>query len=183
MSSSRLSPARRTFAVAVVATGALIFTAGCGNGGNSSAKTPPSRTATTAAKPAPAADVTAARKPTGKKVDLRRTGYGKILVDGRGRALYLFTREKAGGKPRCYGDCATAWPPFLSKHLPRAGSKIAQSKLGTVERSDGRRQATYDGHPLYYYVSDTAPGQVTCQAVREFGGYWYVVNRDGDAIR
>jgi predicted lipoprotein with Yx(FWY)xxD motif len=122
-------------------------------------------------------------RPHGKKVTLRRTDYGKVLVDGRGRALYLFTREKPGAKPRCYGACAAAWPPLLSRSQPRAGSKLKQSKLGTVRRFDGRRQASYAGHPLYYYVGDREPGQVLCQAALEYGGYWYVVKRSGDPVR
>lgn len=119
----------------------------------------------------------------GRKVTLGRTDYGKVLVDGHGRALYLFTREKRGAKPRCYGACASAWPPFLSKARPRAGARVKQSKLGTTRRADGRRQATYAGHPLYYYVGDRKPGQVNCQAAYEYGGGWFVVKRSGSAVR
>jgi predicted lipoprotein with Yx(FWY)xxD motif len=180
---SRSVRVSRRLAIAAVTAGSLALTAGCGNGAASSsaAKVKPPRSV--ARKATPAASVAPAAKPNGRKVGLRRTGYGKILVDGNGRALYLFTREKPGGKPRCYGACAGAWPPYLSRSLPRAGAKIAQGRLGTVKRSDGRTQATYNGHPLYHYVGDRQPGQVLCQAVLEYGGYWYVVNRAGDAVK
>jgi predicted lipoprotein with Yx(FWY)xxD motif len=61
----------------------------------------------------------------------------------------------------------------------RGGGKL----VGTTRTDDGRLQATYRGHPLYYYVGDRAPGEVKCQAVFEFGGYWYVVRASGNAVR
>ena len=108
--------------------------------------------------------------------------YGKVLFDGRGRALYLFTREN-GSSSRCYGDCARAWPPFYTRGKPRAGDGADASLFGTTKRRGGRRQVTYDGHPLYYYVSDRAPGQITCQDVVEFGGTWLVVSPGGEAVQ
>jgi predicted lipoprotein with Yx(FWY)xxD motif len=103
-------------------------------------------------------------------------------VDGHGRALYLFTRESSS-KPRCYGACADAWPVFYARGKFRAGSGASQSLVGTTRRRDGRKQATYAGHPLYYYATDRAPGQVTCQNVTEYGGTWLVVGPSGAAIR
>ena len=154
----------------------LVVAAGCGGAGSS--------TAAPSAKSAPKPDSgppAAAKKRTGKKVTLHRSDYGKILADGRGRALYLFTRDDE--KSRCYGDCAKAWPPLLTKGAPRAGDRVKQKLLGTVERRDGKKQVTYNGHPLYYYVGDDEPGEVLCQAVYEYGGYWYVVKRSGEPVR
>ena len=54
--------------------------------------------------------------------------------------------------------------------------------MGTIRRSDGKLQATYAGHPVYYYVGDRSPGEVNCQAAVEFGGYWYVLRADGTAV-
>jgi predicted lipoprotein with Yx(FWY)xxD motif len=115
-------------------------------------------------------------------VKVMRTRYGRILVDGRGRALYLFTREGTA-RSRCYGACAKAWPVFFSRGPVRAGSGANARLVGTTGRRDGRRQVTYNGHPLYYYVTDRAPGQVTCQNVAEYGGTWLVVAPSGTAIR
>jgi predicted lipoprotein with Yx(FWY)xxD motif len=165
---------RRAVALAAVLG---VAATGCGGGGTSKAA------------PAPAASPAAAhgkaepkpKPPGGKRVTLHGSGYGRILADGRGRALYLFTRDQA--KSRCQGDCAKAWPPLLTKGAPRAGARVKQMLLGTVKRSDGKRQVTYRGHPLYRYVGDREPGQVLCQAVLEYGGYWYVVERSGDPVR
>ncbi len=111
------------------------------------------------------------------------SSYGRILFDGRGRTLYLFTHD-AGAKSRCHGACASAWPPFLTRGRPRAaGGGVSQSLLGTTRRSDGGTQVTYAGHPLYHYVGDTRPGQVLCQAVLEYGGYWYVVKPGGAPVK
>jgi predicted lipoprotein with Yx(FWY)xxD motif len=117
----------------------------------------------------------------GRKVKVIKTRYGRILVDGRSRALYLFTRERSK-RSRCYGDCATAWPPFLASGGARAGKGAKADLLGTTKRRDGKTQVTYNGHPLYYYVSDNEPGEVLCQDVEEFGGIWYVVSSRGRAI-
>lgn len=126
------------------------------------------------------AAVPAAAEATTVKISHSR--YGDILVDGKGRTLYLFTKERTK-KPRCYGTCAQAWPPFFSKDTPKAG-KGADAKLaGTTKRKNGKRQATYNGHPLYYYIADKRAGQITCQDVTEFGGTWLLIGHAGDAIR
>jgi predicted lipoprotein with Yx(FWY)xxD motif len=129
---------------------------------------------------APPTSATARAK--GPKVKVIASDYGKILADGRGRALYLFTADR-GKASSCSGDCATAWPPYIVKRKPRAGKGAKARKIGTTRREDGRLQATYGGHPLYYYVGDRKPGQVLCQAVFEFGGFWYVLRRSGRAVR
>jgi predicted lipoprotein with Yx(FWY)xxD motif len=101
---------------------------------------------------------------------------------GDGRALYLFTKD-GKGPSRCYGACAKAWPPFITRGEPTAGRGVRESLLGTTRRRSGRRQVTYVGQPLYYYVGDREPGQILCQNVLEFGGYWLVVNGRGKAVR
>ncbi len=123
-----------------------------------------------------------AAKVKGPAIKAMDSDYGRILADKHGRALYLFTADQ-GKTSACYDDCATAWPPYLVAKRP-AGRGGALGKLtGTARRSDGKLQATYAGHPLYYYVGDRKPGQVLCQDVEEFGGHWYVVRRSGKAVR
>jgi predicted lipoprotein with Yx(FWY)xxD motif len=131
-----------------------------------------------------AAALTAAKtaKSNGPKLKITQSDYGRILANGRGRALYLFTADK-GKKSNCAGACAGAWPPYTVKAKPSAGPGAKRGKIGTTQRADGRLQATYAGHPLYYYVGDDEPGEVLCQAVNEFGGYWYVVRPNGKAVR
>ena len=107
---------------------------------------------------------------------------GKILVDGRGKTLYLFAKD-TGSASTCYGACATYWPPVLTKDSPLAGTGANAALLGTTKRSDGTTEVTYAGHPLYYVVTDHNPGDATGQAVNNFGAAWYVLGPDGNEIR
>jgi predicted lipoprotein with Yx(FWY)xxD motif len=120
---------------------------------------------------------------TSATLTVRSTRFGRILFDGRGRTLYAFTRDRRGGRSRCYGACAKAWPVYFAKGRLIAGKGGRQSLLGTIRRRDGRRQVTYNGRPLYYYVGDKKPGQVLCQNVDEFGGTWLVVRPTGRLVR
>src|SRR5262249_18721449 len=108
--------------------------------------------------------------------------YGKILFDGRGRVLYLFARDR-GGRSSCTGACAQAWPPFLTKSVPRGLAGGEAKLLGTTTRSDGTVQVTYANHPLYYFAGDTKPGQIKCQNVSNFGGLWLVITPTGTPVR
>jgi predicted lipoprotein with Yx(FWY)xxD motif len=127
------------------------------------------------------AAVPAASTSTAPTVSVRSSAYGPILFDGRGKALYAFTHDRRGGRSTCYGACARAWPPYLLRGALKAGPRTKQSLLGSVRRRDGRRQVTYNGRPLYYYVGD-GPGQVKCQNVDEFGGLWLVVRASGRLV-
>lgn len=116
-------------------------------------------------------------------LDVLSSRYGQILVDGQGRALYLFAADKTSDST-CYDACATAWPPMLAeKGTPIDAMHAATASLtGTTTRKDGTVQVTYNGHPLYYYEGDKDPGVIKCQAVVNFGGAWYVVDPSGNAI-
>jgi predicted lipoprotein with Yx(FWY)xxD motif len=118
---------------------------------------------------------------SGEPVEVRDSEFGTILVDSEDRTLYLFDKETSDAS-RCYGECAEAWPPFLTEGAPRAGRGADQGLLGTTKRDDGTSQVTYNGHPLYYYVDDPA-GEVLCHNVEEFGGLWLVVTPEGNAVQ
>ena len=108
--------------------------------------------------------------------------FGKVLFDGRGFVLYAFTRDH--GRSACYGRCAKAWPPYFApRGTLRAGSGLKRSLLGTVKRKNGKRQVTYAGRPLYYYIGDRSAGQILCQDVDEFGGTWLVIRPSGKLVR
>ena len=107
--------------------------------------------------------------------------YGPVLFDGRGYALYVFTRDPRK-RATCYGACAKAWPPFLVTRRPTAGRGTKAALVGTVRRTGGKLQATYAGRPLYTYVHDPKR-QVLCQNVAEFGGTWLVVRGSGAVVR
>ncbi len=128
------------------------------------------------------AGTSAAPNQRGPKLKVIGSDYGRILADGRGRALYLFTSDRGQGS-RCSGGCATAWPPYIVKSKPTAVARAKPGLVGTTRRSDGKLQATYAGHPVYYYQGDHSPGEVNCQAAVEFGGYWYVLRSNGKAVR
>ncbi|KAB2847471.1 MAG: hypothetical protein F9K44_13360 [Hyphomicrobiaceae bacterium] len=134
--------------------------------------------AATALVGAPASEAIAKQ---GVKVKVQQSRFGKVLMNGGGKALYLFSKDRKGPS-KCYGPCATAWPPFITKGKPVAGKGVKGRKLGTTKRSDGRRQVTYGGHPVYFYVDDS-PGVILCQDVFEFGGRWLLLDAAGKAVR
>jgi predicted lipoprotein with Yx(FWY)xxD motif len=110
------------------------------------------------------------------------SAYGQVLFDGRGFVLYAFDKDPRG-RSVCRGACAKAWPPYLVRGPLRAGAGVKASLLGTTRRSNGTRQVTYAGRPLYYYVGDKKPRQIRCQNVSEFGGLWLVVRPSGRLVR
>jgi predicted lipoprotein with Yx(FWY)xxD motif len=103
---------------------------------------------------------------------------GKILVGDFGLTLYMFTKD-TNGTSTCYDQCASAWPPLLTKDKPQAGDGVDASLLGTTARKDGTLQVTYKGMPLYYFAKDKAAGDVKGQDV---GSVWYVLAPNGDVI-
>ncbi len=126
--------------------------------------------------PTPVATESSARA-RGVKLTVVRSDFGRIVANGRGKAFYLFDKERRG-RSECYGACAKAWPPVFAGGRPMAGTGIDRELIGTTRRRSGRRQLTYDGQPMYYYVHD-APGRVLCHDVFEFGGRWLVIRPDG----
>jgi predicted lipoprotein with Yx(FWY)xxD motif len=122
-----------------------------------------------------------AREAGGATVATHASRYGRILTDGSGRTLYLFTHDPRG-RSACGGACAKAWPPVLTGAAPRAVRGARPGLLGTTHRRAGV-QVTYGGHPLYYYVGDRRPGEILCQNVVQFGGTWLVVTPSGRAVR
>ena len=98
-----------------------------------------------------------------------------VLTNANGRTLYWFAPDTAT-RSACYGTCAAYWPPV--RGAATAGPGVT-GRLGTITRSDGSVQATYDGHPLYTYVGDTAAGQANGNRLNLNGGLWYEVTPSG----
>ncbi len=96
---------------------------------------------------------------------------GNILVNGKGMTMYIYTKD-APGKSACYDTCAVNWPPVLATDTPKAASDLSVVDFGTTMRTDGTKQLTYKGQPLYLWIKDKTPGDATGEAV---GGVWYVV--------
>ena len=117
----------------------------------------------------------------GAKVAVARTGLGRILVDGRGRTLYLFEKD-THGKSLCAGQCASFWPPLITSGKPFAVAGAKASLLGTTRRADGRLQVTYGRHPLYTFVKDTRKGQTAGEGLDVFGAEWYTISPAGAKV-
>ena len=132
----------------------------------------PSPSATTA-------NTTGGETPAGAvTVDVADAGsLGEVLVDGEGITLYMFDPDKQG-ESTCYDQCADAWPPLIGE--ASAGDGADDSKLGSVARTDGSQQVTYNGWPLYYFANDQAAGDTTGQGV---DNVWWVLDRDGEPVK
>jgi predicted lipoprotein with Yx(FWY)xxD motif len=118
---------------------------------------------------------------SGDTVRTASTGLGQILVDGNGRTLYLFEKDSATNST-CYGACASAWPPATIAAAVHAGTGASAAFVGTVHRTDGTNQLSYNGHPLYYYAGDAKTGDTTGQGLLQFGAKWYVLDPNGAKI-
>ena len=101
----------------------------------------------------------------------RTVGGVTLLTNARGLTLYWFAPDTST-KSACYGSCAAYWPPVTG--TPSAGPGVTGT-LGTISRTDGTKQATYDGHPLYTYIGDDAPGQASGNNLNLNGGLWHDV--------
>jgi predicted lipoprotein with Yx(FWY)xxD motif len=117
----------------------------------------------------------------GPIVSTASTGLGRVLVDSRGRTLYMFGKDK-NDKSACTGMCASFWPPLIAAGKPRAEGGVRASLLGTTRRADGRLQVTYNRHPLYTFAKDTKKGQTNGEGINAFGGTWHAVSKAGTAV-
>ena len=109
------------------------------------------------------------------------SGLGRIVVDSRGRTLYLFEKD-ARGSSACSGVRAVYWPPLLTKGTPTAIKGARRSLLGSIRRADGSRQVTYAGHPLYVFSGDPKRGQTNGEGLTDFGASWYALMPSGKKI-
>jgi predicted lipoprotein with Yx(FWY)xxD motif len=170
------------------ATASLLVLAACGSAtaGPIASNSP---TATAAPSPTPTATPTPTAAPTptpappapatGTVVTLRSVGnLGQILVGPNGKTLYYFLAD-TGMASTCSGSCAQNWPPLRTNGAPRAMGGVSQALLGTTKRADGTTQVTYHGHPLYFFIADSAPGMANGERLMAFGALWEVVIASG----
>jgi predicted lipoprotein with Yx(FWY)xxD motif len=148
------------------ATAIALVIAGCGAASGHGSSAP-----TTGAAKAGGAPVKVVKNPK----------LGKIIVDANGRTLYDFVIDR-GPTSVCYGACASLWPPYLTKGPPKAGPGTSAALLGTTKRRDGTTEVTYGNHPLYYYAPDRKRGQISGQALNQFGAPWYALTPTGREI-
>jgi len=126
---------------------------------------------------APAATTSNAPAASGSVLKTTTIGGVTALTNAKGFTLYWFAPDTSTTS-KCNGQCATFWPPV--KGPATAGSGVT-GKLATITRADGTVQATYDGHPLYTYKGDTAPGQDKGNNLNASGGLWHDVTASGAA--
>ena len=159
---------RKIWGAAGLAALALAVSA-CASSSSSSAAT---GSTPAAAGSSPATSASAASSTT---LTARTIGGQQVLTNSAGLTVYWFAPDTSTTS-KCTGSCATYWPPV--KGPATAGSGVTGT-LGTITRSDGTTQATYDGHPLYTYAGDTAPGQAKGNGLNVSGGLWYEMTVSG----
>ena len=130
---------------------------------------------------APAAGSPASASTTGTVITTQAGPAGAFLTAGSGRAVYLWAKDGMN-MSACSGACAAAWPPVPATGKLTATGGAKASDLGTITRSDGTKQVTYDSHPLYYFVGDSAAGQANGQGSDNFGAKWWLVAPSGAEI-
>lgn len=128
---------------------------------------------------APAASSSSSSSSGASEIKTAKGKLGKYLVDGSGRSLYLFLKDKHG-KSACSGACLTAWPVFGTGSKPKAGPGVDASKISVITRSDGKKQVRYGKYPLYYYAGDSKPGDIKGQGLKQFGAPWYLMRPTGE---
>jgi predicted lipoprotein with Yx(FWY)xxD motif len=106
---------------------------------------------------------------------------GSFLTNGSGRAVYLWSADSMN-KSTCSGACAGAWPPVTTHGKPTVSGGAKAADLGTITRSGGVKQVTYEGHPLYFFAGDSGPGQTNGQGSDGFGAKWWLVAPSGMQI-
>jgi len=162
----RMSTAARLATGVGSAAALTVLAAACSSGGGSSSATG-------------AASASAGGSGSGATVITTATSSGgTFLTDGAGRAVYLWVKDTKDASV-CSGACAGAWPPVTTTGTAKATGSASASDLGTITRSDGTKQVTYDGHPLYYYAGDSGSGTASGQGSDSFGAKWWLVSPSG----
>jgi predicted lipoprotein with Yx(FWY)xxD motif len=173
MMNTRTRVSFRAGAAAALA-GVVLIVAGCGGGSSSST--------TSSAAASASASATSSRAPTtGVSIRTAKGSAGTYLTGPSGRALYLWVAD-SNGKSNCSGACASAWPPLIASTTPIAAAGVTSADIGSITRSNGVKQVTYKGHPLYYFIGDPSAGTTKGEGNDGFGAKWWLVTPSGTAI-
>ena len=161
----------KLFALPVLAAGAALIAA-CG----STASPPASSSTHSPAAVSPASGAHA----SSLTIMTHSTSKGTVLTNAQGKTLYWFAIDTSTSS-MCTGTCAKYWPPVIGTPTAASGTSLPHG-FGTITRSGGQSQATYDGHPLYTYVSDSAPGQIGGNGLNLSGGLWWAMTPSGSKL-
>ena len=176
----RMSAPARLAAGVGGAVGVGLLVAACASGSSSSSAAAPASSPAAPAGTSPAA--AAGASGSGATVISTASSSGNtFLTDGSGRAVYLWVKD-TGSTSNCTGACAGAWPPVMATGTVTAAGSAKSSDLSTTTRSDGSKQVTYDGHPLYYFSGDSGPGTASGQGSDGFGAKWWLVAPTGSDV-
>lgn len=169
----------RWLAASGLAAAAVVGLAACGSGGSSSTPSssttsPPAASSTTGT-----SSSTASTSATGLKT-MAISGH-KVLTTAGGFVIYWFAKDTPTTS-NCNGSCASFWPPLTGTPTLASGVTLS-GKLGTIKRADGALQATYDGHPLYLFKTDTSAGMASGNDLNASGGLWWAMTASGAKIK
>jgi predicted lipoprotein with Yx(FWY)xxD motif len=174
----------------------VLAVAGCGGEDqveSPQAETPSPETGTseTTGEPQETGDANLAARPPGTdglrvaakraRIVARGSPFGDVLFDANGQVVYVFEIDRPNRSNCTSEECVKAWPPVLTREQPSAGAGVNGRRLGTIRRSDGRLQVTFDGRPLYFYEHE-GPGEIKCHNVNLHGGLWWVVTPSGNPV-
>jgi predicted lipoprotein with Yx(FWY)xxD motif len=173
------------------ATLLLLALTGCG-GSDEAEPQQGGETAATATETSESADsnpVALARRPRGEaglrvpakraRIVVKDSEFGRVLFDANDQVVYVFETDRKNRSNCTSAECVKAWPPVLTREQPSAGGGVNEGLLGTIRRSDGKLQVTYNGRPLYFYEHE-GPDEIKCHNVDLHGGRWWVVTPRGE---
>ena len=115
---------------------------------------------------------------SGAALTTAKFGSATVLTNAKGFTLYWFVPDSKTAS-KCYGSCAKYWPPVPG---PASAGSGVTGTLGVITRTNGAKQATWDGHPLYTYVGDTSPGMAKGNGLNISGGVWHEIALTGKAV-
>jgi predicted lipoprotein with Yx(FWY)xxD motif len=162
------------------ATGVALLAAACSSGSSSTGATAPASTGASSGASGAAAGGSSSAS-GGLVITTATSSAGTVLADGSGHAVYLWVKD-TGMTSNCSGACAGVWPPVTASGTVTAAGSAKPGNLGTITRSDGTKQVTYDGHPLYYYSGDSGAGTAAGQGSDTFGAKWWLVAPSGSDV-
>jgi predicted lipoprotein with Yx(FWY)xxD motif len=177
---------RHAFALGAAASAVAAIFAGCGSSGSSSTKTTAPAASSSAAQTSPAYATSTSSAATASAgavlISTKHDKLGTVLAAGaKQMTVYMFEGDR-GAQSACTGACTQVWPPVTTTGQAKSGGGAMAADLGTTTRSDGTKQVTYKGHPLYLFARDGDKGDAYGQGVNGFGASWYVLSPSGSKV-
>jgi predicted lipoprotein with Yx(FWY)xxD motif len=152
-----------------------LLAAACGGSSSTTAAAPPAASAPPSSAAAPSSSGSAATI----TLKTQNGSKGIFLTDQAGKTLYLYTVDK-GTTSACYQTCAQLWPPLTTTGAVKVAGDASAKQIGETTRTDGSKQVTYGGHPLYYFQGDTSPGQTKGEDLQ---GVWFLIGPAANVMK